>query len=193
MAKITTVTNPLTGQPAQVDQLDHTAQQIDDAIARALPGGAIDIALQNKLGGIESTEYPGCYYRMVSGVVEWFNPPMALGEEYRTTERYQGKPVYVQSINFSGALPASGNGQGIINTMPIATTNIIDINVTIKNRTTHEVQRLPSVSTAGAVTAICNPLKYQDHTGYCFRITVFADMSGWDYQALIVKYTKSTD
>ena len=49
MAKITTITNPLTGQPAQVDQLDHTAQEIDDAIARALPGGAIDIALQNKV------------------------------------------------------------------------------------------------------------------------------------------------
>ena len=48
MAKITTITNPLTGQPAQVDQLEHTAQEIDDAIARALPGGAIDIALQNK-------------------------------------------------------------------------------------------------------------------------------------------------
>lgn len=48
MAKITTITNPLTGQPAQVDQLDHTAQEIDDAIARALPGGAIDTALQNK-------------------------------------------------------------------------------------------------------------------------------------------------
>ena len=48
MAKITTITNPLTGQPAQVDQLDHTAQEIDDAIARALPGGAIDIALQKK-------------------------------------------------------------------------------------------------------------------------------------------------
>ena len=48
MAQITTITNPLTGQPAQVDQLDHTAQEIDDAIARALPGGAIDIALQNK-------------------------------------------------------------------------------------------------------------------------------------------------
>lgn len=35
MAKITTITNPLTGQPAQVDQLDHTAQQIDDAVALA--------------------------------------------------------------------------------------------------------------------------------------------------------------
>ena len=48
MAKITTITNPLTGQPAQVDQLEHTAQEIDDAITRALPGGAIDIALQKK-------------------------------------------------------------------------------------------------------------------------------------------------
>ena len=48
MAQIVTITNPLTGQPAQVDQLEHTAQQIDDAIARALPGGAIDIALQKK-------------------------------------------------------------------------------------------------------------------------------------------------
>lgn len=48
MAKITTITNPLTGQPTQVDQLDHTAQEIDDAIARALPSGAIDVALQNK-------------------------------------------------------------------------------------------------------------------------------------------------
>lgn len=32
MAKITTITNPLTGQPVQVDQLDHTAQQIDDGL-----------------------------------------------------------------------------------------------------------------------------------------------------------------
>ena len=48
MAQIVTITNPLTGQPAQVDQLEHTAQEIDGAITRALPGGAIDIALQNK-------------------------------------------------------------------------------------------------------------------------------------------------
>ena len=49
MAQIVTITNPLTGQPAQVDQLEHTAQQIDDAIAQALPGGAIDIALHEKV------------------------------------------------------------------------------------------------------------------------------------------------
>ncbi len=35
---------------------------------------------------------------------EWVNPPMLLGVEYRTTERYLGKPVYVQVVDF-GRLP----------------------------------------------------------------------------------------
>jgi hypothetical protein len=42
----------------------------------------------------ESETHPGCYYRMVGGVQEWLNPPMAGGVEYRTTERYLGEPVY---------------------------------------------------------------------------------------------------
>lgn len=39
---------------------------------------------------------------------EWINPPTLLGVEYRTTERYNGKPVYVKAINF-GALPNNTN------------------------------------------------------------------------------------
>lgn len=35
---------------------------------------------------------------------EYINPPMQLGVEYRTTERYLGKPVYVKLIN-CGNLP----------------------------------------------------------------------------------------
>ena len=67
MAQIVTITNPLTGQPAQVDQLEHTAQEIDDATARALPGGAIDIALQNKAdlgedGKVPSAQLPAMNY-----------------------------------------------------------------------------------------------------------------------------------
>lgn len=38
------------------------------------------------------------------GAWEWVNPPMQLGVEYRTTERYLGKPVYVKAVNF-GSLP----------------------------------------------------------------------------------------
>lgn len=37
---------------------------------------------------------------------EWVNPPMALGVEYRTTERCEGKPVYAKRINCLAA-PAS--------------------------------------------------------------------------------------
>lgn len=35
---------------------------------------------------------------------EWVNPPMQLGVEYRTTERYFSKPVYCRLIDF-GSLP----------------------------------------------------------------------------------------
>ena len=39
---------------------------------------------------------------------EWLNPPMAVGTEYRTTERHGGKVVYCKAINF-GTLPESTN------------------------------------------------------------------------------------
>lgn len=35
---------------------------------------------------------------------EYINPPMSFNVEYRTTERYQGKPVYVKLVKF-GILP----------------------------------------------------------------------------------------
>ena len=38
---------------------------------------------------------------------EWVNPPMNLGTEYRTTERYRGKPVYVNLVD-CGTIPAQG-------------------------------------------------------------------------------------
>ena len=48
---------------------------------------------------IESTDYPGCYYRTVEGRTEWLNPPMIAGVEYCTTERYNGSPVYTKLFN----------------------------------------------------------------------------------------------
>lgn len=42
------------------------------------------------------------------GAWEWVNPPMQLGVEYRTTERYFGKPVYAQIIN-CGSMPDIGS------------------------------------------------------------------------------------
>lgn len=59
-------------------------------------------------GFVESTEYPGCYYREVTTTVEhgtitekeWLNPPMRkYGVPYRTTKRFSGSPVYAMQIN----------------------------------------------------------------------------------------------
>ena len=50
--------------------------------------------------------YPSCYYRTVDGVKEWINPPMVSGVEYRTAERWMGKPVYTKIVSF-GKLPNS--------------------------------------------------------------------------------------
>lgn len=60
------------------------------------------------------------------GPWEWVNPPMELGVEYRTTERYLGKPVYVKMVDF-GALPNASykfvgieNGASIIRVSALA-------------------------------------------------------------------------
>ena len=39
--------------------------------------------------------------------LEWLNPPLDVGVEYRTTERYQAKPVYVKLV---GAMNVSTAG-----------------------------------------------------------------------------------
>lgn len=39
---------------------------------------------------------------MVFDEWEWENPPMLYTEEYRTTERYAGAPVYVRQVDFWG-------------------------------------------------------------------------------------------
>ena len=39
----------------------------------------------------------------VWGPLEWINPPMKLGAEYRTAERYNGKPVYMMALDFTGS------------------------------------------------------------------------------------------
>lgn len=56
---------------------------------------------------------------------EWVNPPMQLGVEYRTIERYLGKPVYVKVVD-CGKFPTPGSSKmvahGISNCVPISIT-----------------------------------------------------------------------
>ena len=80
-----------------------------------------------------ATYGPNVWYKSWYGGVwqplEWANPPMISGVEYRTTERHNGKVVYTKLIDF-GALPnctakgvASGSTAG----------NILSFNGTAQN------------------------------------------------------------
>lgn len=58
---------------------------------------------------VDSTNHKGCITIRqcsddTSGEWEHFNPPMVLGVEYRTTERWQGKPVYTMLVDCGEAV-----------------------------------------------------------------------------------------
>lgn len=63
----------------------------------------------------ESTDYPGCYYRMVDGRQEWLNPPRVVGQEYATTQRYQGKVVYSQLVDLGLSANGKGTSMNVLN------------------------------------------------------------------------------
>jgi len=46
-----------------------------------------------------SSSYSNCYWRTVDSMVEWINPPLVLGTEYRTSERWNNKPVYTKLVD----------------------------------------------------------------------------------------------
>ena len=63
---------------------------------------------------------------------EYVNTPMQLGVEYRTTERYCGKPVYVMAYN-AGSMPSGTAAQRTSLPSYVVGNNIIDLAVRINN------------------------------------------------------------
>ena len=238
MAKITTVTNPLTGQPAQVDQLDHTAQEIDDAVTRAigygLGGNSKNVTDWNNektngwvrdSGGTEGKHSPfvglfsvglisdyssgedafqlafardqfkktRTYIKFraynsddkVWGEWEWVNPPMKLGKEYRTTERYLGKPVYVKLVD-CGALP-----NATYKDVQFAGSEARPISVSCMSGATACTATLPTMASGGAFgdghKIDVSLVNYNQ-----IRIVSDANKSG-DIGYALVKYWKTTD
>ena len=74
-------------------------------------------------------------------VEEWDNPPMSMGVEYRTTERFDSNVVYAKLIDF-GECPSSAGASlahGISGCRPIR----------ITGRTSKQVTTVPYVTTSG--------------------------------------------
>lgn len=85
-----------------IERLEEVARQNDVA---SLVLGMAELE-KNRVFGYESSQYPGCFYRIVDGRTEWLNPPHEVGIEYCTYERWQNKPVY-QKMFYVAKLPAS--------------------------------------------------------------------------------------
>lgn len=78
---------------------------------------------------------------------EYVNPPMVLNTEYRTTERWQGKPVYQYLIKMD-SIPAGTTSSSGLKQTELASgmwTSIVDLQVTWVR---------PSLTTSGNVLAV---------------------------------------
>ena len=129
----------------------------------------------------------------VWGPLEWINPPMKLGAEYRTAERYNGKPVYMMALGFTGSLANSDGVQVMISDMPKAAAKVIWSNVVIENTASGERAQLPSVNETGKVTAYFYARAEDGYDGLILGIMSTTDMSGWTAPVFVVKYVKTTD
>ena len=118
MAKIVTITNPLTGQPAQVDQLDHTAQQIDDGlnIARGVSNPNLldnwyfgnPVNQRNVSGVIDAVGYFLDRWKLVSGSVTIGSNGITLnGTIAQILETAVGTDVTASALTTEGVVVAS--------------------------------------------------------------------------------------
>ena len=117
--------------------------------------------------------YPSSSSPAVWMPFEWEHPPMRTGIEYRTSERYNGKPVYAKAINFGQA--------------PNATYK--DVSHGIENFS----QLVSYTGMMGGANLIEAPaVENIQINASNIRITTNTDVSA-NYVYLVLRYTKTTD
>ena len=102
---------------------------------------------------------------------EWEHPPMQLGVEYRTVERYNGKPVYVKAVNCGMLVGDKSVEHGVANMKAC-----IEINGCAGP------QNLVGNASTGSITVDSSVIK----------TVVYSDIPHED-SIVIIKYTKTTD
>lgn len=114
---------------------------------------------------------------------EWVNPPMKLGVEYRTTERYFGNPVYCKLVDCGAVAEGKVIDLGLNNPA-----TIISVDAVVNNAPS------PAFYTASGLGTFGNSyyVDYYNGTPRTGSIT-FHIGSGQPQGYVKVKYTKTTD
>lgn len=102
---------------------------------------------------------------------EWINPPTLLGVEYRTVERYNGKPVYVKAVNCGMLVGDKSVEHGVAN-----------MKACIEVNGCAGPQNLVGNASTGSITVDSSVIK----------TVVYSDIPHED-SIVIIKYTKTTD
>lgn len=121
--------------------------------------------------------------------MEYLNPPMSVGVEYRTTERYLGKPVYVKTVN-TGALP-NATYKEISASFPNANRFLAIYGSAYKDNA-HLIP-LPCLRYGSDAYNTDHAVQVTVNTTTSITISTNRDMSSFTESSVCVKYTKSTD
>ena len=113
----------------------------------------------------------------LKATMEYLNPPLALGVEYRTTERYLGKPVYVKAVDCGLAADGKEVEHGIAGISNCISAQGIS-SVALPQMMDHNLSNAWSVYISQFTP---NLIRIECGTNIAANITV------------ILKYTKNTD
>lgn len=119
---------------------------------------------------------------------EWVNPPMELGEEYRTTKRHNGQVVYTKLLSYD---PKSFTAQTVLLPHEISNFRVgLSINV-MWNKDGTQWRHFPSIYYGD--TAWNGHTYWHGTENICFEcgsiLRQFIENSGWNVRVLL-EYTK---
>jgi hypothetical protein len=119
--------------------------------------------------------------------VEWINPPLNVGKEYRTTERHKGKPVYAMLVD-CGAMPNKTFKRTTFSNELVEVHSIKGIAAN-SNISEKEKNAFPVVFSGNIVA-----YAYIQHLNgkTALDVTTTQDLSNYT-ATFVLKYTKQTD
>ena len=129
--------------------------------------------------------------RTIDGTVgewEWVNPLLSTsGVEYRTTERYMGKPVYVKAVSV-GDLEANVSKQYVVDS------GVYDAVVRTYAHGTNLYNRYCTPNDADGVIFQCSGMAYKVYSGGSLSLRLFLNSNvAMSNVTAVVYYTKFTD
>lgn len=120
---------------------------------------------------------------------EWDNPPLLVGVEYRTTKRYNGKPVYTQAVDF-GTMPNADDAS--ITSLVPNRESVISAHGVMTRPGTGQVRAFPYSTTNSTWGSVDLMAQTSGEASIAINICTSHDASNFK-AVVILEYTKTTD